>query len=78
MQFSILPLTDQPYLMIKYNLVTETLLTNKFQVHVTYFPTTASDGLSCFLLLIKAGILSVTLYCKNNSCTLNPLSNKTN
>ena len=41
------------------------------------FPTATSDGVSCLLLLKKGGILAVTLYCKNKSCTLKLLSNKT-
>lgn len=77
MQLPIFDLTDQPDLMIKYNLITKTLLTNQFQVLGIYFPTTTSDGGSCFLRLTKAGILSVTFYCKNKSCTLTPLANKT-
>ena len=63
--------------MVKYDLVTGTLLTDQLQVLAIHFPTAASDGVSCFLLVAKGGIISVNLYCKNKSCTLNPLSNKT-
>ena len=41
------------------------------------FPTATYDGVSCLLLLTKGGILAVTLYCKNKSCTIKPLWNKT-
>ena len=74
MQLSIFHLQDQPDLMVKYDVVTETLLTDQLQSLPLL--TATSDGVSCLLLLTKGGILAVTLYRKNKSCTLNPLSKK--
>ena len=68
MQLSIFHLQDQPVLMVKYDLVTETLLTDLLHVQwilalAICFPTATSDGVRCLLLLTKGGILAVTLFC---------------
>ena len=77
MQLSIFHLKDQPDLMVKYYLVTGTLLTALYESLLSLlnpcFPTATSDGAGCLLLLTKGGTLAVTLRCKNKSCTLKPL-----
>ena len=73
MQLSTFHQQDQPDLMVKYDLVTETLLTN--QLHVLYesLPLLFAFQLQllviCLLLLTKGGILAITLYYKSMPCT---------
>ena len=84
MQLSIFYLQDQPDFIVKYDVVTESLLTDQLHVHnfiwilafAICLSTASSDSVSYLLLLTKEGILAVTLYCKM-SCIANPSSSKT-